>query len=432
MKKLLFCISAILLSVSGFAQTDTDTWTVNKKDGTSQSYKITGSPEIKFTDANTFGNLMKGFEDFGPIDSYNISDVNNITFSVAHQEKYDYSSVTLADASANAKAKQLYNYLKSVYGTKILSGVMAETNWNHNIADQIHTATGKYPAINGYDFIHIMRSGENWINYDNITPVTDWADNGGIVALMWHFMVPKTEANATVTNTTEYEGNVTYEPSETTFMPSNALKDGTWENKWFYGQMDKVIEVLLKLQDAGIAATWRPFHEAAGNAKAKTYSGSSWFWWGREGADVYKQLWQAMFTYFSQKGVHNLIWVWTAQNYNGDSNSYDTDTDWYPGDNYVDVVARDLYGNSAAQQNTEFTQLQTSYPGKMIALGECGTTNGTATADTQEAWNAGAKWSWFMGWCGNNLPSDSWWSAVLNEDNVITRDAVNQNVPLNR
>ena len=416
------------MAVGAIAQTSTDTWTVNKKDGTSTSYKIVDNDGIKFTDANTFGNLMTDFEYSDPIDSYKVSDVNNVTFSVYHEG--DYSNVKLADASATTKTKKLYNYLQTIYGTKTLSAVMANVNWNHDEADKIYKATGKYPAINCYDFIHIMSSGaSSWINYDNITPVTEWADANGIVSLMWHFNVPKTEADASASN---YNGLVTCTPSETTFRATNVFTDGSWENKWFYGQMDKVCEVLLKLQDAGVVALWRPFHEAAGNAtlKEKASWSRSWFWWGYDGADVYKKLWTTMFNYFQQKGIHNLIWVWTSQNYNGDESKYDADSDWYPGDSYVDIIGRDLYGYDAAKQKTEFTQLQARYPGKMITLAECGTdaNTSTATADVQEAWNAGAKWSWFMPWYGTNMPSDSWWSKVVNEDAVITRDEVNQNV----
>ena len=90
---------------------------------------------------------------------------------------------------------------------------------------------------------------------------------------------------------------------DTSFKPSEALASGTWENKWFYEQMDKVIDIILKLQNAGIAATWRPFHEAAGNAIAKQQADwtKAWFWWGMEGAEAYKKLWRTMFDYFKQK-----------------------------------------------------------------------------------------------------------------------------------
>lgn len=427
MRKLFICLSVLFLSVGAMAQTATDTYTINKKDGTSETFNIRENNHLKFTDSNTLANYMTGWEDFGANETWNVNDINNVSFSVYHEG--DYSDVHLADASATTQTRKLYKYLQTNYGSKTISGIMANVNWNHDEADRIYKATGKYPAINCYDFIHIMSSGTgSWINYDNITPVTDWANAGGIVSLMWHFNVPKTEADASASN---YNDLVTFTPSETTFRATNVFTDGSWENKWFYSQLDKVSEVLLKLQDAGIAAIWRPFHEGAGNATLKSGAswGRSWFWWGYDGADVYKRLWQAMFNYFQQKGVHNLIWVWTSQNYNGDSAQFDADSAWYPGDNYVDIIGRDLYGYDATRQATEFSQLQARYPQKMIALAECGTdaNSNTATADVQTAWNTGAKWSWFMPWYGTTNPSDDWWKTVLSSNNVITRDKVDLN-----
>ena len=327
--------------------------------------------------------------------------------------------------TTNADAVKLYNYLYQQYGKKTISSVMAEWNWNHNVADKIYNATGKYPAMNCYDFIHIfVPKGNGWIDYTNITPVTEWADAGGIVSLMWHFNVPTSET-ATITTS---GGGVTFEPSKTTFKATNALTEGTWEYKWFYQEMDKVADVILKLQAKGIAAVWRPFHEAAGNATAKQQANwtKSWFWWGYDGAETYKKLWVAMYDYFKQKGVTNLIWVWTTQNYNGNSIGYNQDTDWYPGDNYVDIIARDLYGYTAAQNLQEFTEIQAAYPTKMVVLGECGsdTNSKTAFASIPDVWETGAKWGWFMGWCGDNLPSNDWWKTAFNSDYVLTRDDV--------
>ena len=334
-----------------------------------------------------------------------------------------YGDIKGAPLTTYAEAVKLYNYLNQQYGKKTISAVMAEWNWNHNVADKIYQAVGKYPAMNCYDFIHIfVPSGNGWIDYTNIAPVKEWADAGGIVSLMWHFNVPTSET-ATITSS---GGGVTYEPSKTTFKASNALVEGTWEYKWFYQEMEKVADVILKLQEQGIAAIWRPFHEAAGNATAKQQANwtKAWFWWGYEGADTYKQLWKAMYDYFQQKGVTNLIWVWTTQNYNGNSSGYNQDTDWYPGDEYVDIIARDLYGSTVAQNLQEFTEIQTAYPQKMVVLGECGSNGSTAFAGIPDVWAAGAKWGWFMAWCGDNLPSTDWWQETLNSENVITRDDV--------
>jgi len=334
-------------------------------------------------------------------------------------------SETPVTASTDA-AKNLYAYFYDLYGRKTVSSVMADVNWNNKIAEEIHTATGKYPAMNCYDFIHIYVPENNWINYNDITPVTNWANAGGIVQLMWHFNVP---LNATTTPGADGSG-VTCTPSETTFRASNVFTEGAWENKWFYEQMDKVIAVVLKLQNAGIAATWRPFHEAAGNATAKQQASwtTSWFWWGYDGAEIYKKLWIEMYNYFQEKGVKNLIWIWTTQNYNGNSANYNQDTDWYPGDQYVDIVARDLYGYSAEQNKQEFTEIQATYPNKMVVLGECGvdvTGGNIPFANISDCWTAGAKWGHFMAWYGGSLPNNAWWENALTNANVITRDQVN-------
>ena len=332
-------------------------------------------------------------------------------------------STTPVTASTDA-AKNLYAYFLDQYGKKTISSVMANVNWNNTCAENVYKLTGKYPAMNCYDFIHICFSPANWIDYTDITPAKEWHDAGGIVQLMWHFNVPKSQGATDVTCT----------PSETTFKASNALVSGTWENKWFYEQMDKVIATILKLQDAGIAATWRPFHEAAGNACAKQQADwtKAWFWWGYDGADTYKKLWKAMYDYFKQKGVNNLIWVWTTQNYNGDSSTYNQDTDWYPGDEYVDIVGRDLYGYNATQNLQEFNEIKATYPNKMVVLSECGKDGGSNTelGTMTDIWNAGAKWGHFMVWyqggqgSTDTMCSDDWWKEAMSSANVITRDKV--------
>ena len=317
-------------------------------------------------------------------------------------------------------ALKLYSYLVQQYGRNIISSVMANVNWNNEEAERIGKAVGKHPAMNCYDFIHICFSPSNWIDYSDIKPVQNWVNAGGLVSLMWHFNVPKAEGSTDVTCT----------PTETTFRVQNVFTDGSWENKWFYSQMDKVVETLLKLQEAGIAATWRPFHEAAGNATAKQQANwtKSWFWWGYDGADTYKKLWKTMFDYFQQKGVKNLIWVWTTQNYNGDSSKYHQDTDWYPGNEYVDIVARDLYAYNADQNLQEFTEIQNTYPTKMVILGECGKDVGTGVSSSRisDLWNKGAHWGSFMVWYGGNMEDNAWWQDALNSSNVITREQLAQ------
>ena len=417
-KRHLTLLSAVVMAITMMAQTIT----VTNADGTVT--QINASDAGNMTYSQTDGTLTIGRQ---PYMVANI-DVDTENANIA----------TSSVAGTTDAAKRLYRYFRNNYGKRIISSVMADVAWNHSLAEKIKkNITGKWPAMNCYDFIHIcVPDGNGWIDYSDITPVTEWVDKGGIVQLMWHFNVPLSEATTIETN----GSGVTCSPDKTTFKASNALVDGTWENRYFYAQMDRVIAVILKLQEAGIAATWRPFHEAAGNATAKQQANwtKAWFWWGYDGAETYKKLWITMFDYFKQKGVNNLIWIWTTQNYNGNSANYNQDTDWYPGDAYCDMIARDLYGYTAAQNAQEFTEIQATYPNKMVVLGECGWDSSNKTGKPQgdivECWNAGAKWGHFMVWYdgnagnkSNTMVSDAWWSSAMkkaNTDIVIHRSLV--------
>jgi len=99
----------------------------------------------------------------------------------------------LSNASATKEAKNVYNYLVQQNGKKILSGAMANVNNNNDFADWIYKQTNKYPALTCYDFIHFHYSGQNWIDYSNIKPAQTQWNNNGLVAYMWHWVVPKSQ-----------------------------------------------------------------------------------------------------------------------------------------------------------------------------------------------------------------------------------------------
>ena len=92
----------------------------------------------------------------------------------------------------------------------------------------------------------------------------------------------------------------------------------------------------------------------------------------------------------------------------------------------MDIVARDLYGSTAANNKEEFEEIQKTYPTKMVALGECGTDAGAgkAFASIPSVWSAGAKWSWFMPWYGSNMPDTAWWKAAMSSGSVVSRSDV--------
>ena len=302
-------------------------------------------------------------------------------------EPGDYSQ-SLVTENPLPEASGLYSYLLSIYGKNTLSGAMAKVAWNTDEAEWIGRNTGRYPAIAFFDYIHLPDSPSNWIDYGNITPVKEWWNAGGLVGIGWHWNVPVASGSSTLTFNTETkdsDGNTVVN----TFSAADAVVDGTWENGVLKSDLKEVADYLMLLQNEGIPVIWRPLHEAAGGIY--TYdAGKAWFWWGADGAEAYKALWKYMFDYFESAGIRNLIWVWTTQ-----TSSYsDADYAFYPGDEYVDIVGRDIYDNSdvgsIAGQFSAIAQMTTH---KMVTLSELGN-----VADMASQWDAGAKWLFFMPW----------------------------------
>ena len=99
-------------------------------------------------------------------------EVTNITFIKAANP-----------ARLSPNAQRLLDYLNIIYGSKTLSGTMANVNWNINEARWVYKHTGRWPAVNCFDFLHhVWSSPGGWIDYSNTSVVEDWYNNGGIVA----------------------------------------------------------------------------------------------------------------------------------------------------------------------------------------------------------------------------------------------------------
>lgn len=330
----------------------------------------------------------------------------------------------ISNADATEATKKVFAILKDLYGKKIVSGVVANVDWNTKEAENVYGWTGKYPAMNVYDYINLHASKDvnsaGWVDYSDITTAKNWWKEGGIVGAMWHWQV---KAN----NRTDYTCTPGTAAGETSFDASKVYVEGTSENTLAKQQLDQLCGYLKKMQDAGIPVVWRPLHEASGNVEQYS-GGKAWFWWGAKGADVYKQLWQWMYNYMVKtKGLNNLIWVWTSQT---------KDNNWYPGDAYVDIIGRDNYGATAATLATEYETQKAAYPNKMITLSECGNSESTEMAKLSSIWDAGSRWSWFMTWYDGDYnkgastthkhAGETWWKDAVSKDYVITRDKMKE------
>ena len=331
---------------------------------------------------------------------------------------------TLCNPAATPEARQVYQALWGIYRQQTLSATVANVDWNIREAENVHEWTGKWPAMNVFDFINIHNSKDvnpaGWIDYSDMTVVEDWWRQGGIVGCMWHWNVP---AN----NGIDYTCTPGTQPGETSFDPAKVDDPSSDEYKRMIRDIDQVAGYLGQMQQAGIPVVWRPLHEASGNIY-DFEGGKAWFWWGAAGADAYKKLWRLMYDRMvNHHKLNNLIWVWTSQV--GDST-------WYPGDEYVDVVGRDNYKALQYPLMKEYNTLAARYPDKIIALAECGNGDEVNMALWSKIWERGSRWCWFMPWYDyhyNAGQSDThkfagkdWWLDAFGTGLVLDREAFRQ------
>jgi mannan endo-1,4-beta-mannosidase len=307
-------------------------------------------------------------------------------------------SVNLSTPNPLPEAVNLYNYLKSTYGKKIHSGATAitssleEENW-------IYQQTGKYPALAGFDFMNHTRN-YSWENKNLLVTNAKyyWSQNGMVVA-HWHWRDPLRNTDAFYSTGTE----------STSFDVSKINDTLSAEYVAVIKDIDTIANYLRQLRDAKVPVLWRPLHEASG----------TWFWWGYHGAEATKKLWKIMFNRLVKyHGLNNLIWIWT-------SGIKPDDLDWYPGDDYVDILSMDIYpvNGDFSSQVASFNQLKSYFEGrKLITLSENG-----SIPDPDNLVKDKAGWLWFMPWYGDYTRSASinpvtHWQKIMNHDYVITRD----------
>ena len=321
---------------------------------------------------------------------------SEIKISFVTTDSFDIST-SLVTPGASLQAVKLYNFLRQNYGTKVLSGTMANYSTNLIEATWVYNQTGKWPALTTFDFIDHTNPNQSWINYTApFTLSQDWWNNNGIVGLMWHWRDPLTKSGAFYT-------------ADTSFDVRKVSDSTSVEYKAMINDIDLIAGYLKQYKDAGIPVIWRPLHEASGG----------WFWWGAHGAEPCKALWKLMFNRLVvYHGLNNLIWVWTS-----DTNS--SAISWYPGDEYVDIIGMDVYPTTDlhGSQIIAFDKLREIFSNKkMLTLSECG-----AAPDPALMKSKGDMWSWFMPWNGDYTESDAqngatWWKKYFSYDYVITRD----------
>ncbi|MFD2825711.1 glycosyl hydrolase [Leeuwenhoekiella polynyae] len=304
---------------------------------------------------------------------------------------------TPVNAYATPEAKQILAYIASL-GDNILSGQHSYNEEPEKFYKLAYEITGNYPAVWGTDFYWNSQKdpGERIVKN-----AIQKHEEGALVTLMWHVGRPTDKPPYSWSESVQNE--FSDENWEQVLTPNTAL-----HLRWLK-QVDHVASYLKKLEESGVPVLWRPYHEMNG----------VWFWWGNN-PEAYKKLWKILYNRLAEyHQLNNLIWVWNANAPRDipfdEAFAYE---DFYPGAEYVDILATDVYHYDYEQRDYE--ALLKLAAGKPIALGEVGELPKPNILQKQP------KWSWFMVW-SNWLETANTVNRVkeiYNYSKTITKDEI--------
>lgn len=375
---------------------ENDIYTDGKKVGTFTS------ENNKFSDYTVSAvSLTKGDHNIRIIKSWGWIELDKITVKTGAKISNSTYNVTssLVNRNATANTKKLYSFLKDSYGKYVITGQQCDGGINGNEFKAIKNLTGDYPALLGLDLMDYTPSRTAFgASSSAVEKAIEFANKGGIITLCWHWNAPTEYLNSTANSSDGWWGGFYTQSSKFNIAKVMNGQDAKGK-KLLDRDIKEIAKQLKRLEKAGVSVIWRPLHEASGG----------WFWWGAKGSDAYKKLWKYLYKELTNTyGCNNLIWV-----YNGQS------ADWYPGDEYVDIVGEDIYpGNHVYDPQVSRFKQAINYGSKtkITALTENG-----CIFDIDSAVSINALWCWFMTWGGEFTVNGSNYSEKYTEKSVIKK-----------
>ena len=299
-------------------------------------------------------------------------DVNNLDI---------LNKVKLVDEKAISETASLYSYLIGVGKTdKVIFGHQNDTHHKggkyeipgdtSGIKSDTLDITGSIAGLVGMDTLSFTGDELEGGVDAAVKVASQAAAEGGIITLSSHMPNFEVVKNKGVDDNGNYDYSG-YTPGVTKgdivqrIMPNGDL------NEVFLGYLDMIADYGLQLQEEGIPVLFRPFHENNG----------SWFWWGKAFCDeqAYKNLFAYTVEYLRDvKGVHNFLYVYSP------GGPFEDEADYlsrYPGDEFVDVLAFDMYHDNPTEddkwidvleETIELVQGLAEKRGKLSAVSEVG------------------------------------------------------------
>lgn len=260
----------------------------------------------------------------------------------------------------------LFEQLKSVGDNGVLYGHQDDlaygVTWAYEEgrSDTKETA-GDYPALFGWE-LGALELGHS-VNLDSVPFekmrefVIKGYEMGAVITFSWH---PYSAVDTTKSSWDTNQEVVKH------------INPGGSHHEAFKQHLDKVAEFFASLNTKNgrqIPFIFRPWHEMDG----------SWFWWGTSlcSPEEFKTLFRFTVEYLKEE--KNLDFL-TAYSPDNRFNSEDEYLTWYPGDDIVDIIGMDNYGDfregsvnvEAAEKKLEIVVKYANKTGKVAAFTESG------------------------------------------------------------
>jgi mannan endo-1,4-beta-mannosidase len=269
-----------------------------------------------------------------------------------------------ADRHASAATRTVLKFLRELPARKerkIISGQFPEWYPRATLDSfrELEKTTGHMPGILSLDYFETFLDDDQATSpvlhkparWQTINPllVEHWRA-GGLVTLSVHMTNP-------------WSGKKAWDRSG----DLQELVEGGKPTEILRKVLAPIADGLADLQRQGVVVMFRPYHEL---------TLQSTFWWSGKDDAAFQDLWRATFHYFTgTRQLHNLLWV-----FNPNSGCGPRAMEFYPGDQFVDLVSLDLYSVDFAKEVENYKLLVKT--GKPFALSEFGPGHVPFSADT--------------------------------------------------
>ena len=253
-------------------------------------------------------------------------------------DKGAMQNLRLVDAKASKKTKALYLNLQHLAKNHILFGHQDDlaygVNWRAEEGrSDVKEVCGQYPAVFGWDLSKLGKYSHN-IDTVDFEQMKYWIKEaykmGGVNTISWHMDNFTSKGDSW----------------DTTACVAHILPGGP-DHELYLQKLDLFADFIKELKvgflfKKKIPIIFRPFHEQTG----------SWFWWGKGSTspEDYKALWQFTVRYLrDEKKLHNLLYCYSTDI----CENAEEYMEYYPGDEYVDIMGMDDYWDVGAKGDPE-------------------------------------------------------------------------------